>query len=561
METRRSVDLSNVEELGPGAADREAARAAARGSVNAALARTLDVTPTIADVLNVPLGYRADGRSAFSRAVRARRTVSIVKRDFSSRGRGSPRAGGGAPRRGRAPPPARARLRRLGEPVHALRAAPRPDRPARSATCAAPRRPRATLVAGALVRPTSAARAASCPTQVAGRIRGSGPSRERDIAVAVNGRIAAVGRSFHLRGRALESYSVMVPEDSLREGRNRVEVLEVSDGGSDGAAGSQLSWPPLLAARGLQPAGRRGAGAVRRAPPAGGGRRVRRVPGGRPAAAPTAASTPSASRTSRSSPRSPPGSRTGTRSTTRPSRRCPRSSTAARRGPRTAADVRSHKPSIFHVMDRLGYEVFKVESASAVCPPDICPGARTRRPGVLGAARRRTGGRRASTSGSARSGTGRQPAFYFQHALMPHEPWIYLPSGRQSRPAGTRADPADQPARRASTTRTSPIHNHLRHLLQVGYTDRLVGELLARLRRTGLLERALIVVTADHGYSFQVGVREPAPAERAQRRGDRARCRCSSRRPARWRARSTTASCATSTWSRRSPTCSGRRSC
>ena len=39
----------------------------------------------------------------------------------------------------------------------------------------------------------------------------------------------------------------------------------------------------------------------------------------------------------------------------------------------TAPDVRSHKPSVFHVMDRLGYKVFKVESASAVCPPGHLP--------------------------------------------------------------------------------------------------------------------------------------------------------------------------------------------
>jgi len=69
------------------------------------------------------------------------------------------------------------------------------------------------------------------PCQIAGRIHGSGPTAERDIAIAVNGRIAAVGRSFHLRGQAVESYSVMVPEDVLREGRNRIEVLEVSGGG------------------------------------------------------------------------------------------------------------------------------------------------------------------------------------------------------------------------------------------------------------------------------------------------------------------------------------------
>ncbi len=69
------------------------------------------------------------------------------------------------------------------------------------------------------------------PCQVAGRIRGSDSSRERDIAVAVNGRIEAVGRSFHLVGEPVESYSVMVPENSLREGRNEIEVLEVTDAG------------------------------------------------------------------------------------------------------------------------------------------------------------------------------------------------------------------------------------------------------------------------------------------------------------------------------------------
>ena len=39
----------------------------------------------------------------------------------------------------------------------------------------------------------------------------------------------------------------------------------------------------------------------------------------------------------------------------------------------SAPDVRSHKPSVYHLVDRLGYRVFKVESATAVCPPDICP--------------------------------------------------------------------------------------------------------------------------------------------------------------------------------------------
>ena len=172
---------------------------------------------------------------------------------------------------------------------------------------------------------------------------------------------------------------------------------------------------------------------------------------------------------------------------------------------RTAADIRSHKPNAFHLMDRLGYDVFKVESASALCPPDICPTGRTRRPGVL--ARLAGGGRPARFRrwvGAIRRRE--RPGFYFQHTLFPHEPWLYLPSGRQSRPAGH--DPVaginqvygfDDPDLSA--------HNHLRFLLQLGYTDRLVGELLTRLKRTGLLEESLLIVTADHGYSFRVGAK------------------------------------------------------
>ena len=44
-----------------------------------------------------------------------------------------------------------------------------------------------------------------------------------------------------------------------------------------------------------------------------------------------------------------------------------------------------------------------------------------------------------------------------------------------------------------------------RYLLQVGYADRLIGRLLARLRSVGLYDEALIVVTADHGVSFRPG--------------------------------------------------------
>jgi hypothetical protein len=228
VDTRRSVSLSNVDELGsvPMIVKRPGQHA---GRVSGALASTLDVTPTIAHLLHVPLGYRSDGRSISSRAVAARRTVRIVKRDFSSvvsisKKRWIARRAAVVQRR----------MRELGSGEWAsLFSAFGPHRQligqqvedARAASGV-----RATL---SLARSFRRVRRSSglVPTQIAGRIRGSGPVTERDIAVAVNGRIAAVGRSFHLRGEKVESYSVMVPETAMHEGRNTVEVLEV---GRDG---------------------------------------------------------------------------------------------------------------------------------------------------------------------------------------------------------------------------------------------------------------------------------------------------------------------------------------
>jgi hypothetical protein len=48
----------------------------------------------------------------------------------------------------------------------------------------------------------------------------------------------------------------------------------------------------------------------------------------------------------------------------------------------------------------------------------------------------------------------------------------------------------------------------------VGYTDRLVGKFLRRLHRTGLWNKALIVVTADHGISYRGGDLRRRPTRR-----------------------------------------------
>ncbi|WP_433342498.1 sulfatase-like hydrolase/transferase [Micromonospora sp. CA-111912] len=88
-----------------------------------------------------------------------------------------------------------------------------------------------------------------------------------------------------------------------------------------------------------------------------------------------------------------------------------------------------------------------------------------------------------------------RPTLHFLHLLMPHAPWVFLPSGARY------AAPQDLPNDGAGWVELA----RQRHLAQLGYTDRLIGETLRTLRATGLYDKALVVVTADHGVSFDNG--------------------------------------------------------
>ena len=64
------------------------------------------------------------------------------------------------------------------------------------------------------------------PTHVTGELNGPAARAAHDVAIAVNGRIAAVVRT--PGGARTSPFSAMVPERTLHEGPNRVQVLAVS---------------------------------------------------------------------------------------------------------------------------------------------------------------------------------------------------------------------------------------------------------------------------------------------------------------------------------------------
>jgi sulfatase-like protein len=97
---------------------------------------------------------------------------------------------------------------------------------------------------------------------------------------------------------------------------------------------------------------------------------------------------------------------------------------------------------------------------------------------------------------------GPRPALWYLHVMLPHSPWTYLPSGRRY---SVRAAPGWGPDEVWTDNQAAVDQYWQRHLLQLAYADRVLGRLLARLRASGLYDRALVVVTADHGVSFRAG--------------------------------------------------------
>jgi hypothetical protein len=190
--------------------------------VDDAWVETIDILPTIFDILNLDPRVKMDGRSAFSEEVQSRdelrflirntfETLKIPAADFTRErkaiiDRNNRLFGSGA-----------------DGPDRIYRIGPHPELIGQPASAAGPPLDVELADAGDYenVDPASG----YVPAHIVASV--NGPDRHpRDIAVAVNGTIQAVGNTFKLAvGDSGELVSVMVPESAFQKGRNRVEVL------------------------------------------------------------------------------------------------------------------------------------------------------------------------------------------------------------------------------------------------------------------------------------------------------------------------------------------------
>ena len=99
------------------------------------------------------------------------------------------------------------------------------------------------------------------------------------------------------------------------------------------------------------------------------------------------------------------------------------------------------------------------------------------------------------------------PTLHYLHLMLPHQHFEYLPSGRRYRARrgipGLTGEQFNEEKQAEDPENVRQVYQ--RHLLQVGAVDTWLGRLLAHLEDIGIYDRALVVVTADHGISFRAG--------------------------------------------------------
>jgi hypothetical protein len=100
------------------------------------------------------------------------------------------------------------------------------------------------------------------------------------------------------------------------------------------------------------------------------------------------------------------------------------------------------------------------------------------------------------------------------HMELPHEPWRFLPDGR-TYPNTSVSYLGTPSGARWAVGSAGVASAEQRHILQTAYADRLIGLMIRKLKRLGTWREAMVVVTADHGISFQGGTVFRRIAERS----------------------------------------------
>ena len=93
-------------------------------------------------------------------------------------------------------------------------------------------------------------------------------------------------------------------------------------------------------------------------------------------------------------------------------------------------------------------------------------------------------------------------SFNFVHVTVPHQPWVFLPSGQEYQAPSKDGFDSDN----TWSDHPEEVDSALqRYALQTGLVDRELGRMMAKLKNEDRWEDSMVVVTADHGIYFGAG--------------------------------------------------------
>ena len=90
-----------------------------------------------------------------------------------------------------------------------------------------------------------------------------------------------------------------------------------------------------------------------------------------------------------------------------------------------------------------------------------------------------------------------RPTLHFVHALLPHRPWELTPDLRKHKWLGS--------DKKTGTVLDTARDEYQEFLLQAAAADSLVDNLVTKLQRSANWDRTVLIVTSDHGMTFELG--------------------------------------------------------
>jgi hypothetical protein len=107
--------------------------------------------------------------------------------------------------------------------------------------------------------------------------------------------------------------------------------------------------------------------------------------------------------------------------------------------------------------------------------------------------------------------TGDKRTLNFLHLELPHVPYEFYPNGQRYAAGLLENDGLRDSQGRNPDDPGASILLQQRMLLQVGFTDFLLGKVIKKLKQDGIWDHAIVTVAADHGVGFQPGLPRRVP--------------------------------------------------